>query len=305
MNKVCVYMSTYNGRRYIEQQIQSILQQRDVEVYLVIRDDGSKDGTFEFLYQYIVNHELKNVELVKGDNVGCEESFFSLLTYKYDADYYAFSDQDDYWMPDKLIKSVTALRDLNVPAMASTNLLICSEDLNPIKVMRSDQDIVRLQSRMDDIMFCNVHGCSMLWNRKLQDLLYDYKPCFKVTHDVWVCVVANVVGKTVLLNAPLIKYRQHGDNVCGYSENMIDRLKKGVKIYIINGEQDSSKIAQEVLRRYKKYLNDEKDYQILYDIADYKKSLGNKIKLMKSKLFKDNNVKDKIFRWMCILLGRY
>ena len=92
-------MSTYNGEKYLKEQIDSILSQEGVDVRLYIRDDGSSDRTTDILASY---QEHKNVKIEKGNNLGFAKSFLTALDECDEADYYAFSDQDDVWEKDKL-----------------------------------------------------------------------------------------------------------------------------------------------------------------------------------------------------------
>ena len=97
--KVLVLMSTYNGEKYLREQIDSILGQRGVEVSLLVRDDGSTDATLTTLDEY---KESGRLDYYCGNNLGPARSFMHLLQNAPASDFYAFSDQDDKWMDDKL-----------------------------------------------------------------------------------------------------------------------------------------------------------------------------------------------------------
>ena len=77
METVQVLMSTYNGERFLKQQLDSILSQRGVNVYLLVRDDGSKDGTLSILNDY--SKKYTNIEIIEGNNIGACKSFFELI----------------------------------------------------------------------------------------------------------------------------------------------------------------------------------------------------------------------------------
>ena len=162
-------MSSYNGELFIEDQINSIFEQESVEVELVVRDDGSKDGTVSLLEDYYKSG--KNIRIIKGENLGCEKSFFQLLTEHSDADYFAFSDQDDFWEPKKLISAIDILSKKMNPALVACNLLVSDDKLTPIRVLRSDDEIEILKQRMNKNWFCNVHGCTMVWNQPLSIII--------------------------------------------------------------------------------------------------------------------------------------
>ena len=106
MRKIQILMSVYNGEKYLETQIKSILSQdcerkNIAKVTLLIRDDGSSDNTHEILNKYSKLYP-DSIRWYKGENIGVINSFFDLVEHSDEVDYYAFSDQDDYWLPDKL-----------------------------------------------------------------------------------------------------------------------------------------------------------------------------------------------------------
>lgn len=105
---VSVLMSTYNGAKYIREQIDSILNQKDVNVELLIRDDGSSDNTAEICKEY--QKKNTNIRFYQGENIGVGKSFMELLKKAPEADYYSFSDQDDVWLEDKLSRAVKMIK---------------------------------------------------------------------------------------------------------------------------------------------------------------------------------------------------
>ena len=100
--KVCVLISTYNGEKFLDEQIASILAQKGVEVDILVRDDGSSDMTCSLLERWQKEGKLK---WYKGENLGFARSFMNLLKTASVYDYYAFCDQDDVWLPEKLKKA--------------------------------------------------------------------------------------------------------------------------------------------------------------------------------------------------------
>ena len=133
MRSVQVLMSTYNGEKYIRRQIDSILNQKDVAIHLLIRDDGSTDSTCEIIRSYAEKYS-DQVEVTMGSNIGYKKSFLTLIQLAGDYDYYAFADQDDYWKPDKEIASIRKMEadDFNGAKLAQVNLEATDENLTPI-----------------------------------------------------------------------------------------------------------------------------------------------------------------------------
>ena len=127
-----VLMSTYNGDEYLKEQIDSILAQdcekkAGTKLKLLIRDDGSKDGTQKILGEYAKKYP-ETIEWYQGQNVGVIKSFFDLVVKSDEkADYYAFSDQDDYWHKDKLSAGITNIDKMSKEIDTKKNmpLLYC------------------------------------------------------------------------------------------------------------------------------------------------------------------------------------
>lgn len=301
MKKVCVLLSSYNGEQYIKSQIDSILAQKDVEIYLKIRDDGSTDKTVDIIKQY----NDKRIHLEVSHNVGCARSFLSLLQCGVAADYYAFSDQDDVWEPEKLIKGINLIKDLEEPALAICNMMICDSALNPIQLMSTKEQLDNSLYSMERDYLCNVHGCRFLWNRKLHNLLVRKIPAFPCMHDIWVNSVANSVGVVKMSYEPLIYYRVHQTNLCGYNSSILARLKKGIRLYLQNSIRMDI-LAQDILSTYDDVIRKETNgYNTLLCVANYSKSLRGKIKLIQTPMIKEARASYRMFRIFCILINKY
>ena len=133
MKKVLVLLSTYNGEKYLREQLDSVLSQEGVDVSLLIRDDGSKDGTINILKEYSAK---LNVDYYEGANRGPSESFHDLLLHAQGYDYYAFCDQDDDWHKDKLRTAVERLEQMNqeAPILYCCNLNVVDENLKYCRI---------------------------------------------------------------------------------------------------------------------------------------------------------------------------
>ncbi len=282
MYKVAVLMSTYNGEKYLREQIDSILAQRDVDVTLFIRDDGSADCTIEIIKKY--QRGNSSIKLNIGKNVGVGNSFLQLV---YDAgdgfDYYAFSDQDDVWMPEKTYKAINKINEKEDPCLYCSNQTLIDQSGSIIAVRRKKpihQDPLSI--------LCNneVTGCTMLWNKALYCLLADRKrrpsqELLKIRiHDVWVAMVASVVGEIYYDEKAYINYRQHENNVVGVKKGS---LLKEWKKKISNPElrNGRSLLAKEVYDKYNDFITDDAVNSMLVKCRNYKMSLKSKILLFK------------------------
>lgn len=210
-------MSTYNGERFIRQQIETILCQKNVQVSLIVRDDGSNDATLDILDEY------KNKGLLKwytGDNLGPAKSFMHLLENAPEFEYYSFADQDDIWYPLKLNKAVEAIRTIEKEKSSSKILYVCNKNVvdanGHIKYYAAHKF---KQSAGLAFLECHSSGCCMVMNSKLRNYVCTHKPKeWIMLHDYWVYLIANSLGKVIFDNEPLMGYRIHGNNAAGIDE---------------------------------------------------------------------------------------
>lgn len=214
MNKILVLLSTYNGEQYIRQQLDSILSQ-SVPADILVRDDGSSDQTIAILHEYA--NTYPQITFIEGNNVGVVNSFFSLLKEAKGYEYYAFSDQDDVWMGDKLACAIKHLdqMDQTKPALyASCSLLVDNE----LKGNETTQINRRGLSFYNVIIQNIMPGHAQVFNQKLVDLINqtEVDTSKVVVHDFWLSLVGITFGATHFDNTPHTYYRQHGNNEIGY-----------------------------------------------------------------------------------------
>ncbi len=226
--KIAVIMSTYNGEKFIHEQIESILEQENIDLDLFIRDDGSKDDTPKIIKDY--NAKYDNIYVDCGANVGFRRSFISQLLKVKGYDYYAFSDQDDYWERNKLSSAIKMLEDSGVSdkcAVYYSNLKIVDKDLHFIKSTNLDKRKQTLQSVFSRR---SIAGCTMVFNKKMFELVDKHEipdGLLRRGHDSFIITLCYAVGGCVVCDSnAYINYRQHELNASGGSKGSIYRLKK-------------------------------------------------------------------------------
>ena len=173
---IAILMSTYNGERYLREQIDSLLNQTYKDWKLYIRDDGSTDGTISIIESYM-NDYPDLIILLKDDlgNLGSGRSFMRILSVV-DADYYMFCDQDDVWLPNKVIDTINVMRPLdveyeNLPICVFTDLSMCDNKLNIIqdylvRYLGREPDRINRNSFYRTFVFHSpVFGCTMMINQ--------------------------------------------------------------------------------------------------------------------------------------------
>lgn len=237
---VAVLLATYNGESFLREQLDSLYNQTYKDWILYIHDDGSQDGTLNIINEY--KKKYGNIVLLdfrKG--CGAKDSFLTLL-FSVDAEYYFFCDQDDVWEPNKIEISLVEMKRLeeensiNHPIVVHSDLMVVDRNLNLISPSFWEMMLIRpekLRSFNQLGTNCLVTGCTMLFNKAAKNCTI-YPAQNAVMHDVWVvlCVAKNL-GTIYEIQAPLIMYRQHGNNTLGAKDmkNESTILKKllGIK----------------------------------------------------------------------------
>ena len=275
MDKVVVLMSTYNGEKYLREQMDSLLRQEGVAVEIFVRDDGSTDSTVSIIEDYA--NKNSNVHLNIGKNLGVGNSFMNLVEHAPDDfDYYAFSDQDDIWLENKLSKAIEVIKDIDGPTLYCSNQTLVDSEGEKIALRYNKV----LDLSTEQILFVNrVQGCTALWNSDLQKILSTQLPSRELLicriHDVWVGMVASVCGKIIYDENSYILYRQHENNVVGAKESSrLDLLQSKVKKLRNKTFRNSrSLMAKEMVRLFP---IDASKHSMLTIAADSKSLAGKK-----------------------------
>lgn len=228
MVSVVVIMSTYNGMRYLREQLDSLLSQEGLDVMIWVRDDGSSEPTRRILTEYAATGHL---QWVAGDNLGAGDSFMEALRLcPIAADYYGFCDQDDVWLPDKLavaVKHLTATREEG-PAMVCSTVTITEEDLTP----RTRTAVPRRGlSFRNALVQTAMTGLSMVMNKPGFDLLRSAIPRRGriQMHDAWAYLVFSAFGTIHFYDHPRVLYRQHASNVFGAGHSMATKIQHRIR----------------------------------------------------------------------------
>lgn len=290
--KVLVLMSTYNGEMYIKQQIDSIFKQINVDISLLIRDDGSSDNTVNIITDY----NNSNIMLKTGKNIGYKRSFMELVYMCDDNfDYYAFADQDDIWFDDKMDRAIKMLGKVNEPALYYSFMTQVDENLN---VMNEQQNFKPpLNKKM--VLFQNfVQGSTIVFNKSLLNIVQSYKIPKEVAHDIWLPIVATYFGKVVGDEESRILYRKHSDAVTV-------KMRNNYWIGLFNrifSKECVDNFAIYLLDGYKKQLASQ-EISFLENLRTYSQ-INNRIPLMFDRNIKKYSAKGTVLLKLSILFGR-
>ncbi len=224
MNKIEILLATYNGEKYLPEQIDSIINQDTDDWHLTISDDGSSDATVQIIDDYCRRYPQKIARAFSKTRFGNARDHFFWLMRQCDADYMLFSDQDDVWHSDKVRLFVQALRDgerengRETPVLVFSDLNVVDQNLNIMY-----PSLTRLQRQSPEVqdyrylLYQNtVTGCASGINRSLAQLAGRCVHSDQtVMHDWWLALAAARFGKMIYLDQSTIDYRQHGDNSVG------------------------------------------------------------------------------------------
>lgn len=207
--RIAILVATYNGEKYIEEQIKSLQKQTVSNINIIINDDMSKDGTFSKIKQFVEKDSRIKISQVKCG--GACENFLYLLRENRDYDWFFFCDQDDVWYPQKVEKliNVVLTRQQTTPLLAYCDKDLVNENLKSLNIKEYD-----FQDDFKSILFQNhIYGCAMMINKALADKLLCLSDI--AMHDHGAALVAALEGEIIHVREKLVKYRQHANNVTG------------------------------------------------------------------------------------------
>lgn len=210
-----VLMSTWNGQRFLREQLDSILAQTGIDLALTVRDDGSSDSTMAILRQY--ESQGAPITIHTGPNLGPANSYLELLRIAAPADLYAFSDQDDVWDLDHLAQAARRLGTLDstVPALYCSRLRY----IGGAGEARGTSRIPRVLDLRNALAENVAIGCTQVFNEEARQLVNRCRPAHVVMHDAWLYLVVAAFGAIVYDDVPRVAYRLHGANAFGARAN--------------------------------------------------------------------------------------
>lgn len=308
--KILVLLSSYNGELYIEEQLDSILQQINVDVSILIRDDGSSDNTLSILNSYKAKY--RNINTSHGQNIGYIQSFSKLVGFaneqKDDFDFFAFADQDDVWYKDKLYN---ACENLSTLPPCRPNLCYCNSELvdDTLKEMgHFIEDNARFTP--NNIWYLPVaQGCSMVFNKRAVEI-YSTNIPNKTVHDRWMLYICNAFGNIIYDKRIGFKYRIHANNSIGmkyHPSGLLQTLKHQVRYWILDHRETITySWTKEFYDLYQEKLPKEREHYITIFI-NYRWSITNKLLMIFSPSLGTchNSITKRTEHFFKVLLNKY
>lgn len=273
--RVLILLSTYNGEQYLAEQLDSLLSQTYKAIDIAIRNDGSTDNTLSILSEY----QKKNprITVMNEENVGCARSFWNLLMYakekKDDYTWFAFCDQDDYWMEDKVAVAVNHLEQAEAtgPCLYCSNLTYTDEKLNTLGLKR--KYLPQTDNKAKALVESFSTGCTMVFNKALLEQATASSIENLHLHDLWVFHTCMFFGKIIYDPHPHILYRQHGNNEIGSKTTLSQQLhSKQKSIKTLRHQHVRETEARELLQAYGPQLSEEDRFLISF-VATYRQHL--------------------------------
>ena len=227
--QIDILLATYNGEKYLREQIDSILNQTYKNIRLIVSDDCSKDGTRKILKEYKNKDERIKV-YYQEKNLGVVKNIEFLLG-KVESPYYMLADQDDYWLPEKAEKSLETLKNNNADLVFG-DLQVVDENLNTMYESFNDYMLLSrkinkyIDSYKVNYLYNCVTGCTVLAKKETIEKMLPLPTNSKyLIHDHWIGLMSSLNGKLSYMPEKYIKYRQHGNNQVG-TEKISHGFKK-------------------------------------------------------------------------------
>lgn len=268
--KIDILLATYNGEKYLKEQIDSILNQTYKNIRLIISDDCSTDKTCDILKEY-KNKDNRIILYIQEKNLGIVKNIEFLLK-KVESPYYMLADQDDYWLPEKAEKSLKVLKKENADLVFG-DLEVVDKQLQTIYSSFNDYMLLtrKINKYIDsyrlNYLYNCVTGCTVLAkNETIKNIVPLPKNSKYLIHDYWIGLIVSLNGKLAYLPEKYIKYRQHGNNQIGTEKvshgfQKLDQVRElflNVKLgvfgtYIKNKEKFPNKLQKQNEEAYEYY----------------------------------------------------
>ena len=301
-SKIQILMSTYNGEKYLEEQLNSIVNQKgNFDIKILIRDDGSIDKTIDIIGKYKNKIEI---DIIKGKNIGVNESMKELfMNADVSFDYFAISDQDDVWNDNKLNLAVEQLEKTNFEGlkMFSSRSLVTDEKLNIIGKTQDSMGMITFYNAMIQNI-CPGH--TQVFNKEVVlELRKNY--CDKmIVIDWWIYMLVSAVGELTFYRECTVKHRQHRVNSVGYELNFIKKTLKRLKKIRFKEKSLVTLQLESFINIYCSKMSSEYSIEALKFLKNRKKLKKRLQYIMSSKSFRYGKFENFAYK-ILYLLGKY
>lgn len=276
---VCIFMATFNGAKFVSQQLKSFENQTIKNWELVVSDDGSTDDTLSIIQKYKDEHPTHSIKILQGPQNGFADNFLNMLK-KYDgkANFFAFSDQDDIWQSHKLENAIKKLGKVptNIPSLYCSRTEYIDQFGNSYTPPQYSRRFTLTPSFTNSLVQCLAGGNTMVFNRCSFELILKAEVTTKVpSHDWWLYQLISGCGGQIFYDpVPTVLYRQHSKNLIGGNRKIIAKINR-VKMFLsgkftlsnrsnlanlLSNEDRLEKSAQVALNQYYQACTNDKWY---------------------------------------------
>jgi glycosyltransferase involved in cell wall biosynthesis len=300
--KIAIILATYNGEKYIKEQIESIFTQTTTNVMVYVSDDGSTDNTIKIISNYIQCNDCERLTFTRALGKGYVQNFLHMLD-KVSADYIFFSDQDDVWLPFKIERYLKIMPAPDVPALIGARTKTIDDRGNEIGFSPL---FSRQPSFSNALVQSIAGGNTMAMTRAARDIVLKAteSPTRLISHDWWFYQVLSGAGATIIYDQePSILYRQHANNVIGENTSFRARLHR-LKMLMVGRFSEWSDLNIENLLYCRASLTNENRSKLDHFIEARKSGLIRRIWLMrKSGVYRQTKLGN-IALWIAIILNK-
>ena len=264
--RVEILMATYNGEKYLSEQIESIISQSYENWTLLIRDDNSKDSTVSIIEKYEKKDNRIRLLRDRKGNLGFIKNFEELLIESQE-DFIMFCDQDDYWEKDKIKNYIEILQKeeelLQVPLLIHSNSFICDENLKIIKEEFINSSIALEENKNTYFFSYIVQGSTVMINKRMKEICIPFLSSVTL-HDRYFHLLSEFLGKRIFIDKSLMKYRQHA-NKFGAKGDILEKILRKKFFDIKYFDIKDRDLITEIKEKYIDILEKEK----IEEIDDY------------------------------------
>ena len=283
----------------MEELLDSVINQKgNFELSIIVRDDGSSDNTLEILQRY---QDIGDIKWYQGKNLGAPRSFLNLLEKNKNYDYYAFCDQDDVWLPNKIERSLSKFNNDDLtPQLVFCNSYIVNEELKPMGKLYNKK--LALDPYSLSCVTC-IQGAAMIFNNALAQLIRsNIHPRIILFHDSYVSKICSSVGGDIsFIDECLMLYRQHSNNVLGIKKGILSKISNLILIFKHEAVPLYAQ-AEEIYDNYESLMN--KDVARWYaELSKYNTTLLRRIKFAFSNKYKCDSLKWAVVNRIRFLVG--
>jgi len=272
--KLSVCMATYNGEKFIKEQIESILNQTHKPDEIIISDDASKDKTQDILIEYQKRYPDLIKVILNKDNAGFVKNFERALLAS-SGDLVALSDQDDVWLPEKLQEEYSILEKNPNVGLTFSDLKLVDENLNEIEKSMWEYHNWKMNGYIKGadffesiLKFNRVTGCTIMIRRQILNDLIPFDSRIHL-HDYWLALGSSLLSDVFAINKQLVLYRQHSNNQIGAGINKTINYDQ----YLANLQKEAKGLFKE--KEFREYIFEyvkehTKNYLIIKRVDKYR-----------------------------------